>query len=323
MARNTLSRTTRTRRRLTAALALAACAVVTALALAGCGSASSSGSSGSAQTATGFPVRVTDDSSRTVEVKAEPMRIVSLAPASTEMVFELGLGSRVVGVTTYDDYPAEVAKIDKMGDFAGPNVEAIAAAKPDLVLATSGIQAEVVKRLEGLGATVLVFDPQSLDGVYTDIERLGSATGRDKRAAEIVDGMKEDVAGVREAVAATDTPTVFIEIGQNPLFTAGTGTFMDELITLAGGKNVVAEPGYVAYSTEQLVKANPQVYLATKGSMSNPAELSKRPGYSQLAAVKAGRVAILDDNLVSRPGPRIVLGLKQIAEALHPGSVGK
>ena len=256
MARNTLSRTTRTRRRLTAALALVACAVVTALALAGCGSASSSASSGSGQTATGFPVRVTDDSSRTVEVKAEPMRIVSLAPASTEMVFELGLGSRVVGVTTYDDYPAEVAKIDKMGDFAGPNVEAIAAAKPDLVLATSGIQAEVVKRLEGLGATVLVFDPQSLDGVMIDVTRLGELTGEVRYADGVVKDMRAAVNEVQSAVAGSGRPTVFIEISQNPLYTAGPGTLLDDLINAAAKLGQVGADGKAAKAAIAIAPAS-------------------------------------------------------------------
>ena len=111
-----------------------------------------------------FPVTITDDASRTVTVESAPERIVSLAPANTEMAFALGLGDKVVGVTTYDDYPAEVTSIAKVGDFASPNIEAIAAAKPDLVLATAGVQAEMVTKLEALGATVVVIDPQSLAG---------------------------------------------------------------------------------------------------------------------------------------------------------------
>jgi iron complex transport system substrate-binding protein len=111
-----------------------------------------------------------------------------------------------------------------------------------------------------------------------------------------------------------------VEIGQNPLYTVGKGTLIDELVTLAGGTNVVTQPGYVAYSAEQLIAADPQVYLATRGSMSDPSSLKSRAGFDKLAAVKTGRVIILDDNLVSRPGPRLVEGLKQIAEGLHPDS---
>jgi len=109
-----------------------------------------------------------------------------------------------------------------------------------------------------------------------------------------------------------------VEIGQNPLFTVGAKTLIGELVTLAGGRNVVAQEGYVPYSLEQLVKDNPYVYLSTKGSMSDPEDIAVRPGYEQLAAVGQGRIYLLDDNLVSRPGPRIAEGLKQIAQGIHP-----
>ena len=152
-------------RRAAAALALLLGAALLALALAGCGSTAAEKPAGATTGSTAaFPVTITDDASRTVTVKAEPQRIVSLAPANTEIAFALGLGDKVVGVTTYDDYPAEVTSIAKVGDFASPNIEAIAAAKPDLVLATSGVQADMVTKLEELGATVVVIDPQNIAG---------------------------------------------------------------------------------------------------------------------------------------------------------------
>jgi iron complex transport system substrate-binding protein len=271
-----------------------------------------------ASSASAFPATMTDDASRSVTIEAAPARIVSLAPAATEIAFELGLGDKVVGVTSYDDYPSQVASITKVGDFAGPNVEAVAAAKPELILATSGVQADVVKKLEALGATVLVLDPQTISGVYDDIELVGKATGTTTKANTVVRAMKADIQSIQESVTGSPTVSAFIEIGQNPLFTAGTGTLMNELIALAGGTNVVAQPGYVSYSSEQLIKADPKVYLATKGSSSTPAAIEKRPGYSAISAVKAKRIVILDDSLVSRGGPRIVDGLKQIALGLHP-----
>jgi iron complex transport system substrate-binding protein len=306
-------------RRITTALGLLLGTALIALALAGCGTttAEQPGISAGRPTAA-FPVTVTDDASRTVTAKVEPQRIVSLAPANTEMAFALGLGDKVVGVTTYDDYPAEVTSIAKIGDFASPNIEAIAAARPDLVLATSGVQAEMVTKLEGLGATVVVIDPQTIAGVYADIERVGKLTGSSAKAGELAASMKADVEAIRKAVAGAAPVTAFVEIGQNPLFTVGSGTLIDELVTLAGGKNVVAQPGYVGYSAEQLIASDPQVYLATKGSSSDPSAIASRAGFDKLAAVKSGRIVILDDNLVSRPGPRFVDGLKQIAEGLHP-----
>ena len=308
-----------TARRAAAALTLLALGTLLALMLSGCGSTVAEQPTGTAgSSAAAFPVTVTDDASRTVTVKAEPGRIVSLAPANTEIAFALGLGDKVVGVTTYDDYPAEVTSIAKIGDFASPNLEAIAAAKPDLVLATSGVQAEMVTKLEDLGATVVVVDPQNIAGVYADIERVGKITGASAQAGELATAIKADVEAVRKAVAGAAPVTAFVEIGQNPLFTVGTGTLIDELVALAGGTNVVTQPGYVGYSAEQLIAADPQVYLATKGSMSDPSALKGRAGFDKLAAVRSGRVVILDDNLVSRPGPRFVEGLRQIAVGLHP-----
>jgi len=315
-----MTRLTTTLRVAAVALCLAA---LGALALTGCASSSAPSASAPAANSSGataaFPVTITDDASRSVTVKTEPARIVSLAPAGTEIAFALGLGDRVVGVTSYDDYPSQVASITKVGDFAGPNIEAVAAAKPDLILATSGVQADVVKKLEALGATVVVLDPQSLSGVYADITAVGKVTGTSSKAATLLSGMKADIQSIQTAVAASPTVSAFIEIGQNPLFTAGKGTLMDELITLAGGTNVVTQPGYIGYSSEQLIKANPDVYLATKGSSSDPSSIEKRPGYSAISAIKNNRVVILDDSIVSRGGPRIVDGLKAIALALHPG----
>ena len=276
-----------------------------------------------AQPAAAFPVSITDDASRTVDIATEPQRIVSLAPANTEILFAIGVGDRVVGVTSYDDYPAEVAEIAKVGDFAGPNLEAVAAAKPDLVVATTGVQADVIAKLEELGATVIAVDPTTLDGLYEDISEIGQATGEVSGAEKTVAAMKADVAAVERAIAGANPVTAFVEIGQNPLFTVGSGTLIDELVKIAGGKNIVGEPGYVPYSAEQLVKADPAVYMATKGSMSDPSQLEQRAGFGGLSAVKNDRVVILEDNYVSRPGPRAVLGLKQIAEALHPQAFGK
>ncbi len=266
---------------------------------------------------------VTDDASRTVTVDAEPQRIVSLAPANTEMLAALGLSDRLVGVTTYDDYPPSVTDLPKMGDFVNPNIEAIGAATPDLIVATTGVQADVLKKLEDLGAVVVAVDPTTLEGLYKDIAMLGDATGTSDLAKQRVEAMRSEIAAIHSAVASEEPVKAFVEIGQNPLFTVGKGTLIDEMLAAAGGANVVKQPGYVAYSLEQLVKDDPAVYFATKGTMSDPSDLGKRAGYDKLTAVKAKRVSTLDDNYVTRPGPRIVLGIQQMAAALHPDKVSQ
>jgi len=313
-----MTRTTRTIAALLAG-ALASIALMT-----GCSTpAEKPAETPAAPTAASFPVTITDDASRTVEIPAKPERIVSLAPANTEMLFALGAGDRVVGVTSYDDYPAEVVEIEKVGDFTGPNLEAVAAADPDLVVVTGGVQADMIAKLEQLGATVISIDPQNFAMLYEDIAELGQATGETEAAARVVAEMKDAVAEVEAAVAGEDKVTTFVEIGQNPLYTVGTGTLIDEMVVAAGGVNAVEEPGFVPYSTEQLVKADPEVYMATRGSMSDPSALKERAGFESLTAVKNERVYVLEDNLVSRPGPRAVLGLEQIAKALHPDAFDK
>jgi iron complex transport system substrate-binding protein len=265
-----------------------------------------------------FPLTVTDDSYREVTFTVPAARIVSLAPANTEIVYALGLFDRMVGVTTYDDYPAEVANVTKVGDFTTPNLEAIAAAKPDLILVTGGVQADVLGKLQGLGAKVLVIDPKDLDGVLNGIDIVSKVLGVPAKGAEVVAKMRSDLTYIRTAVSAEPTVTAFIEIGWNPLYTAGPGTLLDDLLTAAGGANVVTQKGYVGYSVEQLLKDQPSFYLGTLGSIGDTSTVATRPGYSGLSAVKDGKVFSLDDNLVSRPGPRIIEGVREIAEILHP-----
>lgn len=292
--------------------------------LAGCGGAKQQtakvpASTGSKSGTGIFPLTITDDASRTVTIKAVPKRIVSLAPANTEILYSLGVFDRIVGVTTFDDYPTEVKDVSKVGDFMTPNLEAIAAAKPDLVLVTGGVQADTLGKLEDLGVPVVVVDPQNLDGVYTAIANVSEMVGEPNKGMEVVGKMKSDLAKIEATLAGTEPVKTFVEIGWNPLYTAGAGTLLDDLLVKAGGVNVVEAKGYVSYSVEQLVKDQPEVYLGTFSSLGSADAVKKRPGYSALQAVKDGRVYTLDDNLVSRPGPRVIEGIRLISASLHPG----
>jgi len=310
------SRMARTHFRTIAALVAAA---LLALPLAGCGAKTVEAPAPAPVASTAaFPVTITDDAARSVTIDAEPKRIVSLAPANTEIVYSLGILDRLVGVTTWDDYPAQVKDIAKVGDFTTPNIEAIAGARPDVILVTGGVQADVLSKLEAVGAKVVVIDPQNLDGVYAAIGTVAKVAGTMAKGADVVAGMKKDLADVTAKLAGAAPVRAFIEIGWNPLFTAGPGTLLDDLLARAGGANVVKEKGYVGYSVEQLVTDQPDVYLGTLSSIGDAATLAKRPGYSAIAAIKAGRVFSLNDNLVSRPGPRVVEGVREIAAALHP-----
>ena len=302
-----------------AALAVVALALVV---LAACGSASSSSSSPS-PSATG-PITAADDSGHQVTLASPAARVVSLAPANTEIAFAIGAGDKLVAGTSYDDYPAAAKALPKIGDFQSPSVEKIVSFQPDLVLATGGIQSGLRAKLENLGIKVFVVNPSTLDGVYSDMTALGRLLGVSGQATTVVDSMKQRAAAVEQKVAGLARPTVFVEIYSKPLMTAGTGTFIDNLIALAGGTNIgsAAGSGYPTFSEEVLLKDDPDVYIATTGSMASPGQIARRSGYDGLKAVQDGRVYVIDDDLLVRPGPRLIDGLEQLAQMIHPEVFG-
>ncbi len=261
-----------------------------------------------------------DDEGRQIKLNEPAKRVVSLAPANTEIVYALGAESKLVGVTTYCDYPAEAKEKEKVGDFANPNVEKIISLNPEVVMATGGIQKGVVEKLEKVGIKVFVIDPKNFEQLNQNIEKVGEILGFKEEAQELVSEMREKVQQVEEKVKDLPKLKVFFEIYSQPLMTAGQNTFIDDMIKLSNGVNVgaLAGEGYPQFSEEELVKENPEVYIAAKGSMNDPAEIKKRAGYRGLKAVKEGRVYVVDDNLVTRPGPRLVDGLVEVAKAIHP-----
>lgn len=308
-------------RRFGAALILIAALVLGALALGACGSDDgSSAASGSPSAAATGPITVTDDSGKEVTLEQPAERIVSLAPANTEIAFAVGAGGKMVAGTSYDDYPEEAKALPKIGDFANPNIEKIASFSPDLVLAAGGIQDDLRTELQNLGVQVYVVDPTSYDGVIATVQNVGKLAGTDAGAAEVVTTMTTARDEVQARVADLPTQTVFLEIYSKPLMTAGSDTYIDDMITIAGGENLGAQAGdgFPNFSTEVLVKQDPDVYVADSGSMSDPGDINDRAGFGGLTAVKEGRVTVIDDNLIARPGPRLAEGLRQLASMIHP-----
>jgi len=265
-------------------------------------------------------VTISDDTGAEITLERPAERVVSLAPSTTEDMFAIGAGDRLVGVSDFCDYPDAATEIEKVGGFADPNVEKIVSLKPDVVLAVMGIQTEAVEQLKQLGVPVCVLDPVTLDGVFEALGKLGTLVGDEESATALTDKLKAAAAEIEAKVADAESPTVFFEIYSKPLMTAGTGTLIDDLIARAHGTNLGAGAGegYIEFGEEVLIKEDPAVYIAVSGSQDDPGDVAKRPGYDALSAVQDGRVYIIDDNLVTRSGPRAVLGLQQIAEDLHP-----
>jgi iron complex transport system substrate-binding protein len=307
--------------RLTAALLLIAVLTLGALALSACGSGddTAASSSPSAAAAAG-PITVTDDSGVEVTLDAPAEAIVSLAPANTEIAYAVGAGDKMVAGTSYDDYPEEAKALPKIGDFANPNVEKIASYSPDLVLAAGGIQADLLGQLEDLGMTVYVVDPKTYEGVVATIENVGKLAGTEDAAAVVAGEMTAALEEVQAKVSGLAPATTFLEIYSKPLMTAGADTFIDDMITIAGGENIgaTAGSGFPNFSTEVLVKTDPAVYIADSGSMSEPGEIDARAGFGELTAVKDGKVYVIDDNIIARPGPRLAEGLRQLAGMIQP-----
>ena len=289
--------------------------LLTGLGAAGCGN----------QAATpARPVQFTDDLGRQVSVEKVPERIVSISPACTEILFALGLGDKVVGVTSYCNYPEEATTKPQIGDFTNPSVEAIVAASPDLVLATGGLQSEMLDRMESLGLAVYAVNPTTFADTVAGIRKIGQLTGAQAKGEEIASDMEKRAAVITGAVdkerkEGKVAPRVFFEIFyENGVWTAGNGSIISDLIKTGGGINLgdAESSDYYQFSVERLMAENPDVYFVGSGSMSNPGDITSRPGWDRMNAVRNGRVYVLQDDLIYRTGPRLIDGLESIYAAL-------
>ena len=270
--------------------------------------------------ASAFPRTVTDDSGRSVVIAKSPRRIISLAASNTEILYALGLGERIVAVDQYSDYPPEAKQKPRIGGFANPDIEQIAAGAPDLILAT-GIHAKsVVPNLESHGLPVLVVEPKTLEDVLGRILLIGQMTGEEAKARSLAQVLRARMDAVTARVKDTARPRVFFEISTE-LYTAGPGSFIDDMIVRAGGRNVAADAAkpWPQLSQESVVLKDPEVILLGNATGAEAVDkVRARPGWQEIAAVKSGRIIAIDADLTHRPGPRIFGGLEAIARALHP-----
>lgn len=312
-------------------------AAMLALTLAGCGTTTNEGT-GTSQPAqeqsqeqaktdlkTQYPLTVTDATGESFTFDKAPAKIVSVSPAETESLFALGLDEQIVGVSDYDDYPEAATKKPKMGGITKPNEESIIAAEADIVFTGISMSKESVKKLRDLGITIFKTDPKSVDDVMNNIETFGKITDHQEKAQEITTQMKQDVADVTEAVKAVkpeEKKKVYVEF--SPGWTVGKGEFMDELITLAGGNNVASDlTGWNQINEENIIASNPDVILYANDVIDENSKtldqiIKARSGWDQITAVKNDAVIGLDANLLSRPGPRVTQGLKEVAKAIYP-----
>jgi iron complex transport system substrate-binding protein len=269
-----------------------------------------------------FPATITDDEGTKVAIPAEPQRIVSLSPSNTEIVFALGGGSRLVGGTDSDDYPAEAAALPDVVVQTAILKEQIVALDPDLILANGALfnPAADIQQLRDLGYPVVVLTAQDVAGVEGDIRMIGQAIGSANVAETVVAGMETQFDAIDHALSGVPTrPRTFYEIGYQPdIYGPPADSPYADLITLAGGDPVSANEAYVI-SLEALVTADPEVILLGDAAYGTcPADVAKRAGWKKITAVKDGAVRPANDSVITRPGPRMPLGLASLVRGIHP-----
>lgn len=306
-------------------------AVSLALLVAACGQqASQDGSTGGETagktSASAFPVVVEDSLGRKVRLEERPEQIGSMAPSITESLFAVGAGDRVAGVTTADDYPAEVENIEKIGDYRETNAEKVASLGIDvLFLSFESATKEQAESLEKkTRAQVLVVNPESVEQAIESVGLVGKAVGNAEKARVVEERLQAELNEVQSTVEDLPEPSLFYEVGYDPLYTVGPGSFINDAIKVAGGKNVAgdAKQAYPQYSIEKLLKDDPEYYLAGKSSMATVEDIVGREPYSSLQAVQQNKVFVINDDLVNRPGPRIVDGVREISETIHSDAFG-
>ncbi|MEK6208500.1 MAG: cobalamin-binding protein [Chloroflexota bacterium] len=290
------------------------------LTLAACGGAVP-GPSSPAVTASPFPATLIDFQNRSVTVPVRPERVVSIGPSITAFLFALGAGPRVVGVDDFSDEPAEAATREHVGGIK-VNFEKVVALKPDLVLSVK-FSDGTIEKLQSASLNVLVVDPQTVSDVAKTATLLGKAVGADGEAMgrsiqQRVDAVKA------KAATATTRPRVYHEIDASDpakIFTVGPGSYINDLIEIAGGTNVAARApsAYPQLSAEEILRSDPEIIvLAADAYASKPADVVSRQGWSIIAAVKNNRIFTIDPNLINRPGPRVGEAAETYAKLVHP-----
>jgi cobalamin transport system substrate-binding protein len=261
----------------------------------------------------------------TVAIDGIPQRIISLSPSNTEIAFALGLDNQIIGVTTYDNYPPAALSKPQVSEYSSVDVEKIVSLQPDLVLADSIQKNDAVPALEKLGVKVLVLSPDTIDGIYRDIELVGQVTGKTPEANALVASLQKRVSAVTSLTAqsaGTSSPRVLYVTWHDPIWTAGGNTIINDLIDMAGGTNIAADlDGYITITLEQVIERNPQIILVMTSMGDQDTSLNyikTEPRLQATDALKNNQLYLVDADIFGRTTPRIVDGLEQLAKIIHP-----
>ncbi|WP_300669936.1 ABC transporter substrate-binding protein [Desulfoluna sp.] len=265
----------------------------------------------------------TDTTGCTVELPDRPLRVVSLAPSITEIVFSLGKGALLAGVTRYSDYPEEAKKLPRVGSYIRPELETIVNLKPDLCLAVKdGNPKKTIQRLKAFGIPVYTVSPEGIDTILRSIKEIGGLLNAKDEAQNITEKMSTQLAFIDRAVAqAPHKPLIFFQIGISPIVSVGKNTFLNEMIQRAGGENAVTSPRpYPRFSKEQVLALAPEIIIITSMARNDIFEVVKKEweSWPSLPAVKTKRIHVVDSDILDRPTPRVVDGLAMLTALIHP-----
>ena len=267
---------------------------------------------------TKYPVTITDSEGTEVTFDSEPLKVVSMAPNITEMIYQLGLESKLVGRTDYCNYPEQALNVESVGTLQEPDIEKIISLKPDVVIASTHFSEEANKKLTDLGVKVVVlYEEFEIEGVYSIIQSIGTIFNVNEAAATAVNDMKASITETEAQIKGLDHPSVYYVVGYGEYgdYTAGGDTFIGQMITLAGGKNIAQEISGWSYTLESLVEADPDIIIISNEMM---ADFETAENYKNLSAVKNGHVYGINKDLLERQGYRNAEGLRALAEIIHP-----
>ena len=267
-----------------------------------------------------FPLTIIDDTETAVTIPQEPQRIISTAPSNTEILFDLGLQEKIVGITNYCNFPEETKDIEKIGEISPLNFEKIISLNPDLILAYAGFQLKEIPRLRELGLNTIVLEPLTLEDTFKSVEMIANVCGISDKGSLLVDNLTQRVNIIKSKVSnipISAQPKIFVGGTSETIFTPGAGTLFNELITLAGGQNIAAGLSFwKQINPEFVAQAEPDIIIIPVGVMNQGEEskiksnVSQRPGWSNIPAIKNHKIFIVNEDLFYRAVPRLIDGLE-------------
>jgi len=276
-------------------------------------------------TATNYPIKIVDAYGREVRIEKEPQKIISIAPNITDILFNLELDKKIIGRSTYCDYPSEAENVEIVGGMMDPNLEKILKLNPDLILVSTHFNKKTLKKIEAFGIPIIgIYGEEKFTGVYDVIKKVAEITNKEEKGKLIISDIQKRVQNIKDDMKDSKKVKLYyvISYGRYGDYTAGGNTYINDMIEIAGGKNIAKELQGWKYSLEKVIEKNPKIIICSKYGGAKKG-LENTNGYSQLEAVKNGKLYEIDNNLLDRQGSRLIEGLEELNRIIKKGIEGK